>query len=327
VFTAKPNVGYVVDYWINNGIEIAIQSDNAFITYVTSDLNVKVKFRPADGVVLTYGAYGGNGSLVGKWGGTSSITSGTPFASGDMLTEGYSLSYYATPDVGYEVAYWIINGEIVYLTGRLYTVKYLQGVGETAPFDFDVRVAFQPIDPTGGRSNGYNGTNKSRLGLNITYPGGLNGGVNAKFTEDYLESLAPFGSLRMPSYSVNDPSPKWADRVQPNGNQSSNRGPAWEYSIAIANATKSDIWICVPVYADEEYIRNLATLFKNSLDPHLKLYVEWDNEVWGFANQKNMNKAMALEKNIPTDSRSIWNTYGLWWEWTEYFHFAQRRLT
>ncbi len=65
----------------------------------------------------------------------------------------------------------------------------------------------------------------------------------------------------------------------------------WEYLIALANETQTDMWINIPEGATNDYITALAGIFKNGgtvngvtyagLNSNLKIYVEYSNEVWG----------------------------------------------
>jgi hypothetical protein len=50
--------------------------------------------------------------------------------------------------------------------------------------------------------------------------------------------------------------------------------------IELCNVTGNDMWLNVPCYADEQYIRELAKLVHDNLDPALKVYLEWGNETW-----------------------------------------------
>lgn len=59
-------------------------------------------------------------------------------------------------------------------------------------------------------------------------------------------------------------------------------GVAVELCVQLANLVKTDAWICVPHLADDDYIRQMAELIKNSLDPQLKVYVEFSNEIWNW---------------------------------------------
>ena len=57
-------------------------------------------------------------------------------------------------------------------------------------------------------------------------------------------------------------------------------GWCWEYIIELSNILKKDIWICIPIAADSEYVTSLATKLKSELDPTINIYVENSNEVW-----------------------------------------------
>jgi hypothetical protein len=59
-------------------------------------------------------------------------------------------------------------------------------------------------------------------------------------------------------------------------------GIPWEICLHAANVAKADAWICVPHLADDDYIENLAKLVKATLDPKLKVYVEFSNEIWNW---------------------------------------------
>ena len=68
-------------------------------------------------------------------------------------------------------------------------------------------------------------------------------------------------------------------------------GEAWEYMVALANATHTDMSINIPGPASDDYITQLAKLIKNGdtvngvvyagLAPGLKVDLEYSNEVWG----------------------------------------------
>jgi hypothetical protein len=88
------------------------------------------------------------------------------------------------------------------------------------------------------------------------------------------------------------------DRIAPLGKTD---GGAWEYIIELCNQVKMDPWINIPVSADSLYILNVASLFKQNLDPGLHLYVESSNEVWNTApgfEQSLYNQAEAKTLGI-----------------------------
>lgn len=59
-------------------------------------------------------------------------------------------------------------------------------------------------------------------------------------------------------------------------------GVAVELCVQLANMTGTDAWLCVPHLADDEYITEMAKLVKAQLNPSLKVYVEYSNEVWNW---------------------------------------------
>ncbi|QJR13384.1 hypothetical protein [Usitatibacter palustris] len=75
----------------------------------------------------------------------------------------------------------------------------------------------------------------------------------------------------------------WLDRTTPEKRRTEAYIAQWETVIAAANAMNRDAWINIPVQANDEYVTNLATLFRDGLNPNLNLYVEYGNELWNFA--------------------------------------------
>lgn len=57
-------------------------------------------------------------------------------------------------------------------------------------------------------------------------------------------------------------------------------GWCWEYIIELANRLKKDIWICIPLSADSDYVAQLSLKLKNELEPSINIYIESSNEVW-----------------------------------------------
>jgi len=93
----------------------------------------------------------------------------------------------------------------------------------------------------------------------------------------------------------------WADRSLPSHPSYSfgakgQTGVPWEVCIDLANQAGRDMWINVPHQANDDYVTQLAKLFKEKLDPNLNLYLEYSNEVWnwGFVQATwNLDAAVA----------------------------------
>lgn len=74
----------------------------------------------------------------------------------------------------------------------------------------------------------------------------------------------------------------WADRPLPGDYTYGWRGVPVEVMVQLANEIGADPWFNMPHQADDAYVSAFATLVHASLNPRLKAYVEYSNEVWNF---------------------------------------------
>lgn len=107
----------------------------------------------------------------------------------------------------------------------------------------------------------------------------------APFYDKFLERLEPFQSLRFMDmmHTNNNPLTDWGSRPLPAGyTYGTAAGAPYEVLIQLANTLQKDIWVCVPHQADEAYVRKMAELFYDELDPGLMVFLEYSNEVWNW---------------------------------------------
>lgn len=57
-------------------------------------------------------------------------------------------------------------------------------------------------------------------------------------------------------------------------------GMSPEYMVELSNELDANAWFSMPHLANDDYVRRFAQLVHDQLDPDLKVYVEWSNEVW-----------------------------------------------
>ena len=117
------------------------------------------------------------------------------------------------------------------------------------------------------------------------------------FTNEFLHHIARFKTLRFMDWlhaNNNNAVTTWDSRARPDTHYASSAGVPWEHIVALANQTRKDIWINIPVYADDDYVRQLAMLLQSSLNSDSRIYVEYSNELWnaGFW-QFGWSKALA----------------------------------
>ncbi len=125
------------------------------------------------------------------------------------------------------------------------------------------------------------------------------------FRDDFIEFCRPFHNIRYMNWSTTNFSLErdWERRKKPTfytmrglGGDADkfwrgvpdahfllSGGVAWEVIIDLANKLKIDPWINVPHRATDDYIRQMAVLFRDRLDPSLKIHLEYSNEVWNWA--------------------------------------------
>lgn len=105
--------------------------------------------------------------------------------------------------------------------------------------------------------------------------------LGSMFHPLFIRRLKPFGVLRFMGALATNHSIEvhWEDRITPDDFFKCNsRGIAKEYAIDICNEVGADFWVNIPCRATDDYIRQLATLIRDRLDPSLRVWVEWGNE-------------------------------------------------
>jgi hypothetical protein len=112
-------------------------------------------------------------------------------------------------------------------------------------------------------------------------------GVNWATTQnpwrpEFLNDLAPYHVLRFMDWNLtndaNNAQAKWEARKKKTEMQ--NEPVAFEWQIDLCNRVKQDYWVTIPHQANDDYFMKLAQLIHDQLDPGLRVYVEWSNEVW-----------------------------------------------
>ena len=156
------------------------------------------------------------------------------------------------------------------------------------------------IDFTNTRRTSESVTADGISGIEFYRPGYATDG-SVVFTTEFVEAMKQFSVIRTMDFASENSNGNevWSDRtsIRSKGDVGSG-GQSWELMVLMANAVQRDLWVTLPVKADDVYIDKLAKLFKYGsdgvepyastqvspiyppLDPGLKLYVEYGNEVW-----------------------------------------------
>lgn len=102
------------------------------------------------------------------------------------------------------------------------------------------------------------------------------------FNPDFLKSLEGYQVLRFMDWMKTNKSEQqeWNDRPKVNDVNYFSKGVPVEVMVELANQTGINPWFTLPHKANDNYVRNFAKYVKENLNPNLKVYVEFSNEVW-----------------------------------------------
>jgi hypothetical protein len=144
----------------------------------------------------------------------------------------------------------------------------------------------------------------------------------------FLQRLSGFTTLRPIHWElgVSSQEVSWSDRRPYNyarqgsfAYDSLTRSCAPEYLIELVNELHTDIWFCMPPMTvdftrppavADDYLTNFATLARNTLNPNLKIYVEWSDEAWnptaGYLAHTYILQQMTQPQNAGLDFYQMW---------------------
>ena len=127
------------------------------------------------------------------------------------------------------------------------------------------------------------------------------------FHPEFLARWGQFQVLRFMYWmETNDSEIKrWTDRpLVDDWAQGTDAGVALEILVDLANSLKADPWFTIPHLADDEFVRNFAMLVKQRLNPDLKAYIEYSNEVWnGQFEQSQYARRQGLALGLAKDPK------------------------
>jgi hypothetical protein len=180
-----------------------------------------------------------------------------------------------------------------------------------------------PSSPVGSGVTGVKLMRPVSPGSSQSYP------PSVLFHAPLKEQLSRFRVIRFMDYlaTVGNQAAEWADRPLPSW-MSFNRpgiapdvnwqgvGGCWEHVVLFANELDRDAWVNIPVKASDDYVRKVALLLRYGSDgvnpyegpqaspaypplaPHLKIYVEYSNELWNsfFVSDQGYNRDQAAQE-------------------------------
>ncbi len=125
--------------------------------------------------------------------------------------------------------------------------------------------------------------------IRFVMPGFQDTYASEPFHPTFLGRLEPFSSIRYMQWQrMNETSiVNWEDRPLPtDATQATQEGVSFELIAQLSNTLQRDAWICMPHSASDDYMAQAAKFFAENLDPNLRVFVEFSNEVWNSSFQQ-----------------------------------------
>ncbi|MBN8292187.1 hypothetical protein JI664_09455 [Rhodobacter sp. NTK016B] len=129
------------------------------------------------------------------------------------------------------------------------------------------------------------------------------------FNPDWLARVADMEILRFMDWMLTNNSTlsHWRDRPQVGDYTYARHGVPVEIMLALANQTGAEPWFTLPHLADDDYVRQFAQMVKDGLNPDLRAWYEFSNEIWNWG----FTQADWAEQN----ARARWNRD---WAWVQF---------
>jgi|GEM_PF-813362 len=130
---------------------------------------------------------------------------------------------------------------------------------------------------------------------------------NALFNPAWLARLEPFNTLRFMDWMRTNGSQQqeFSNRPQEaDARYSTEKGVPIEVMVKLANVANSEPWFNMPHKATDDYVRQFADKVRGSLNPHLRVYVEYSNEVWNTMFSQGQDIENWAQTELPGGSAS-----------------------
>ena len=146
------------------------------------------------------------------------------------------------------------------------------------------------------------------------------------FNPVFLDSIKSYRTLRFMDWMLGASHEmkqrRWRDRPTTQDARWSTKGVPVEVMVALANRVHADAWFSMPHAVDDDYIRRFAQVVGKTLDPTLKVYVEYSNEVWNdifpqarYAREKGLAQGLSkdpFEAQLRYQARRSREIFEIW---------------
>jgi hypothetical protein len=149
--------------------------------------------------------------------------------------------------------------------------------------------------------------------IRVILPGVEKPYADNPWSQRFLDRWAGMACLRFMDMMVTNNSKQntWANRPKLTDASFAEKGIPLELMVDLANRQNSDAWFCMPHMADDDYVKQFASYVKAHLNPNLKAWVEYSNEVWngGFGQSAYASEQGLMLKLDKENWNATWKFY------------------
>ena len=163
--------------------------------------------------------------------------------------------------------------------------------------------------------------------IRLIMPGDQNTYQTEPFNPEFLSELAPFSYLRFTvPMGINSASQlvgmtSAQETPVTYRTQTGVYGMSIQYMVQLCNILQEGMWVNMPVGASSDYDANFAQYVHDNLDPGLKVYIEYGNEVWnnGYSAEWNYINTNAITNGVSFNVETADLMAGCWNTWLQVF--------
>ncbi len=135
--------------------------------------------------------------------------------------------------------------------------------------------------------------------------------AGALFNPDWIARVSDLRLVRFMDWMKTNGSSlsSWQGRPRPMDFSFTWRGVPVEVMLALGNEIGADIWVNMPHMGDDEYVRSFAKTVRNGLDPGLRVFVEYSNELWNFSFEQTRWARQQAEARWGKEPQDGWIQY------------------
>ncbi len=178
--------------------------------------------------------------------------------------------------------------------------------------------------------------------MRLLIPGTESTYTTQPFNQEWLDGLGTFSTIRFMDWGHtnnwgqtdenwdNPTLASWSERAQLEYyTYSSRKGVPYELMIQLINHLDVDGWVCIPHRASNDYITQMANMFRDQCESDRHIYVEYSNEIWNwiFGQTHWLNQYGCIDQNISWPEGLVPYVQNALDLWTNSFSNEMNRIT